>query len=174
VCTSYQHPSLQPRFSSFDLGSPFPCGPGCPAFHRMVGLELRSSTSNPDCGLAVPTRPGCTGPHPAWPWAPPGMGHPQLHCQKCLFQKSKIVPRKYSRMKTFIQQFSCAKSLLCQWRDPAGGCSRAPVLWAVQGPGEARHSASCTQLASTYFAFCGFRTFLTWFIFFHFRWSIFN
>ena len=26
---------------------------------------------------------GCPGPHPAWPWAPPGMGHPQLYGQLC-------------------------------------------------------------------------------------------
>ena len=25
-----------------------------------------------------PTRPGCPKPHPAWPWTPPRMGHPQL------------------------------------------------------------------------------------------------
>jgi len=24
------------------------------------------------------TGSGCTVPHPAWPWTPPGMGHPQL------------------------------------------------------------------------------------------------
>ena len=29
------------------------------------------------CAGSPPTRPGCTEPHPAWPWMPPGMGHPQ-------------------------------------------------------------------------------------------------
>jgi len=29
-------------------------------------------------GLVAPTGTGCTGPHPAWPQIPPGMGHPQL------------------------------------------------------------------------------------------------
>jgi len=27
------------------------------------------------CGSSA-TRPGCPEPHPAWPWMPPGMGHP--------------------------------------------------------------------------------------------------
>jgi len=32
--------------------------------------ELQS----PAMGWLLPTRSGCTGPHPIWPWAPPGMG----------------------------------------------------------------------------------------------------
>ena len=28
-------------------------------------------------GWLPPTSSGCPGPHPTWPWAPPGMGHPQ-------------------------------------------------------------------------------------------------
>ena len=29
------------------------------------------------CAGSPATRPGCPEPHPAWPWMPPGMGHPQ-------------------------------------------------------------------------------------------------
>ena len=29
------------------------------------------------CAGSPTTRPGCPVPHPAWPWMPPGMGHPQ-------------------------------------------------------------------------------------------------
>ena len=29
------------------------------------------------------TRPGCPEPHPAWPWRPPGMGHPQPPWATC-------------------------------------------------------------------------------------------
>jgi len=29
------------------------------------------------CAGSPTTRPGCPEPHPAWPWMPPGMGHPQ-------------------------------------------------------------------------------------------------
>jgi len=38
-------------------------------------------------GWLPSTRSGCLGHHPAWPWAPPGMGHPQLlwaACSLCL------------------------------------------------------------------------------------------
>ena len=33
-------------------------------------------------GWLPPTSSGCPGPHPAWPWAPPGMGHAQLSGQQ--------------------------------------------------------------------------------------------
>ena len=29
------------------------------------------------CAGSPTSRPGCPEPHPAWPWMPPGMGHPQ-------------------------------------------------------------------------------------------------
>jgi len=41
------------------------------------------------CAGSPTSRPGCSEPHPAWPWMPPGMGHPHnrkrlicLHFQK--------------------------------------------------------------------------------------------
>ena len=35
--------------------------------------------SNPVVWAGLPpTRSGCQGPHPTWPWVPPRMGHPQL------------------------------------------------------------------------------------------------
>ena len=43
-----------------------------------------SSSSNPLlCAGSPTTRPGCSEPHPAWPWMPPGMGHPQLSWATC-------------------------------------------------------------------------------------------
>ena len=30
-----------------------------------------------------PTSSGCSGPHPTWPWAPPGMGHHSFSGQLC-------------------------------------------------------------------------------------------
>jgi len=35
------------------------------------------------CAGSPTTRPGCPEPHPAWPWMPPGMGHPQPHWATC-------------------------------------------------------------------------------------------
>ena len=35
------------------------------------------------CSGSPTTRPGCPEPHPAWPWAPPGMGHPQPPWAAC-------------------------------------------------------------------------------------------
>jgi len=34
-------------------------------------------------GWLPPMGPGCPAPHPTWPWAAPGMGHPQLSWQQC-------------------------------------------------------------------------------------------
>ena len=43
-----------------------------------IGRVDSSSNSNPlpRAGLP-PTSSGCPGPHPTWPWVPPGMGHSQ-------------------------------------------------------------------------------------------------
>ena len=35
------------------------------------------------CAGSPTTRPGCPEPHPAWPWVPPGMGHPQPPWATC-------------------------------------------------------------------------------------------
>ena len=44
-----------------------------------VGRDLKAHQA-PSCAVGwlhlLP--PGCSGPHPLWPWAPPGMEHPQL------------------------------------------------------------------------------------------------
>jgi len=53
--------------------------------HRMawVGRDLKdhgSPTPPPQAGPPTSTfntRPGCPGPHPTWPWTPPGTEHPQ-------------------------------------------------------------------------------------------------
>jgi len=43
-----------------------------------------SSHSNPLlCAGSPTTSPGCPEPHPAWPWMPPGMGHPQPPWATC-------------------------------------------------------------------------------------------
>ena len=57
----------------------------CEENHRMawVGRDLKdheSPTLLPQAGPPASTfntRPGCPGPHPTWPWTPPGMRHPQ-------------------------------------------------------------------------------------------------
>jgi len=55
--------------------------------HRMAWVEKDHnnhlvSTPLPCAGLAT-TSPGCPEPHPAWPWMPPGMGHPQPPWAAC-------------------------------------------------------------------------------------------
>ena len=37
----------------------------------------------PAAGGLPPTSSGCPGPHPTWPWAPPGMGHHSFSGQLC-------------------------------------------------------------------------------------------
>ena len=52
------------------------------------GLKRPQSppSSNPICGQGfVPTRSGSPGPHPTWPWAPPGMRHPKCIPRLVLF-----------------------------------------------------------------------------------------
>ena len=49
--------------------------------HRMACVE-KEHNDHPVptpllCAGSPTTRPGCPEPHPAWPWMPPGMGHPQ-------------------------------------------------------------------------------------------------
>jgi len=59
--------------------------------HRIIsqnGLGWKGpqwpSSSNPLlCAGSPTTRPGCPEPHPAWPWMPPGMGHPQPPWATC-------------------------------------------------------------------------------------------
>ena len=53
--------------------------------HRMawVGRDLKGHESPTPRSQAGPptstfhTSPGCPGPHPTWPWTPPGMGRPE-------------------------------------------------------------------------------------------------
>mgnify|MGYP001859411917 CR=1 FL=1 len=58
--------------------------------HRIIeclGLEGTSKMTQfqPHCCglLAPPTKSSCSETHPTWPWASPGMGHPQLSEQQC-------------------------------------------------------------------------------------------
>ena len=43
-------------------------------------------------GWLPPTSSGCPGLHPAWPWAPPGMGHPQLYGWLLMDRSSFPIP----------------------------------------------------------------------------------
>jgi len=61
-------------------------------FHRIIesqnGLGCKgaqcSLSSNPLLCAGSPTSsPGCPEPHPAWPWMPAGMGHPQPPWATC-------------------------------------------------------------------------------------------
>jgi len=69
------------------------------------------------CAGLPATRPGCPEPHPAWPWMPPGMGHPQPPWASMFLlkqqQKNSItmptVPHEYSgSLGTFSQGISVA------------------------------------------------------------------
>jgi len=52
-------------------------------FHRIIEWHGSSSCS-PLLWTGLPsTRSGCTGPHPPWPWAPPGMEYPQFLRAAC-------------------------------------------------------------------------------------------
>ena len=55
--------------------------------HRMAWVEKDHNdhlVSTPlQCAGSPTTRPGCPGPHPAWPWMPPEMGHPQPPWATC-------------------------------------------------------------------------------------------
>ena len=57
----------------------------------------RSWSFNPLlCAGSPTTKPGCPKPHPAWPWMPPGMGHPQPPWATC----SSVSPP--SKWKNFL------------------------------------------------------------------------
>ena len=48
------------------------------------GLEGISKPTQPlPWAWLSPTSSGCPGPHPTWPWAPPGMGHHSFSGQLC-------------------------------------------------------------------------------------------
>jgi len=56
--------------------------------HRMAwfGRDFKDClvpTLGTDLGNDVMPKSGCPGPHPAWPWMHPGMGHPQLLWAAC-------------------------------------------------------------------------------------------
>ena len=60
--------------------------------HRIIGSQngfgwkehLQSSSSTHlTWAQLLPTRSGYIGPHPTWPWTPPGMGHPQSPWAAC-------------------------------------------------------------------------------------------
>jgi len=55
--------------------------------HRLAWVEKDHNdplVSTPlICAGSPSTRPGCPAPHPAWPWMPPGRGHPQPPCATC-------------------------------------------------------------------------------------------
>lgn len=63
--------------------------------HRIiegVGLERTLQPTQlqpPAVGWLPPTKSGCPGPHPPWPWAPPGMGLSGQQCQ-CLTSSEKF------------------------------------------------------------------------------------
>ena len=68
-----------------------------------VGRDLKDRESPDPLPEAGPptsisnTRPGCPGPHPTWPWTPPGMGHPQPLWAAC----SSTSPLSCYRKKTW-------------------------------------------------------------------------
>jgi len=55
--------------------------------HRMAWVEKDHNdhlvSIPPLCAGSPTSRPGCPEPHPAWPWMPPGMGHPQPPWATC-------------------------------------------------------------------------------------------
>jgi len=54
--------------------------------HRLiwVGRDHKSMPPQPLLWAGLPpTNWGCPGPHPTWPWAPPGMGHHRFSGQRC-------------------------------------------------------------------------------------------
>ena len=56
------------------------------SYHRMAWVEKDHNdwVSTPLLCAGLPTtRPGCPEPHPAWPWMPPGIGHPQTPWATC-------------------------------------------------------------------------------------------
>jgi len=60
---------------------PSECAEHCLGFqdHGMawVGKDLKAHPVHLPWAVP-PSSSGCPGPHPTWPWVPPGMGHPQL------------------------------------------------------------------------------------------------
>ena len=75
-------------------------------FHRMAqtGRDLKDHHAPIPLPRAGPptsisnTRPGCTGPHPTWPWTPLVIGHPQPLWAACSSSEASIQTLKQSNV----------------------------------------------------------------------------
>ena len=80
--------------------------------HRMAWVEKDHNdhpVSTPLlCAGSPTTRPGCPEPHPAWPWMPPEMGHPQPPWATCSSEITEIIqwmalPHSHYKQKSQFQ-----------------------------------------------------------------------
>ena len=80
------------------------------------------------CAGSPTSRPGCPEPHPAWPWMPPGMGHPQPPwaacsvphhplCEylPCLKHSAEEIYFRYAFLHISWHASCFATALLCFW-----------------------------------------------------------
>ena len=114
-----------------------------------------SSGSNPLlCAGSPTTRPGCPEPHPAWPWMPPGMGHPivvfhfyagsfstmrrKMQCFPTPKKEKKAENSSFSPLSSLLWEENMPKSSTMQWcrRGWAALCRHRPWWQPIHG---ARH-----------------------------------
>jgi len=126
------------RDSGLSIHSYLICNPNTPIFsqnHRMawVGRDLmnhESPTPLPQAGPPTSTcntRPGCPGPHPPWPWTPPGMG-----------TYRPILPSSLQRLADIPQS---SKSVLWLTNVRSHGVSKRHLHFKTRSPA-AKHTLS--------------------------------
>jgi len=101
------------------------------------------------------TSSGCPGLHPTWPWAPPGMGHPQLLWAACASASSPsqwkmspdISPKSSFSLKPFLLVLSLSTHVK-RWFSP---CLLAPFMyWKATMSSPRYHPGLCWDMSPTY------------------------
>jgi len=136
-----QTPDVSPAHqkSSSDHSIPKNC-PKMP--HRIIewpGLKKTTMFQPPLLCAGSPTsRPGCPEPHPAWPWMPAGMGHPQPPWATCSSASPPSGGKKFLFVSNLNLPYLSSGHFNCS-------CLTSPnLLYAIQLHPKAPHTPNCS------------------------------
>ena len=79
------------------------------------------------------TRPGCPEPHPAWPWMPPGMGHPQSPWATCFTVSVDFTDLSHVFLSQLFSRLASPSPLNFSWHRnyPGSWVTSTPLLWTL-------------------------------------------
>jgi len=106
------------------------------------------------CAGSPTTRPGCPEPHPAWPWMPPWMGHPQPPWATCSSVSPPSVRKIYLLISNLnlpclsLRPFPLVLSLSTLVNSCSPSCLYAPFKYwkaAMRSPQRWAPATSCTE-----------------------------